>query len=208
MTNSSTKKPTKTNPKSAKKPPNENNVLEIDRLLTTSKSDGNLLDSVKVVKIVAMSSTSLEDVRCSEGSHQKKKRKREEEDQDQPEKFTKIGKCVNSGAIESLKKTKMGNSAVANKVGGGVRNNKLKNFGIQPSSSSFDLRKNFRLFERAEILPGLIKCAERKCTTPMADCLRMQDCAEPIVQGVMKKTPRKPGTVSDLIGRFGGAGKR
>ena len=97
---------------------------------------------------------------------------------------------------------------MANKVGGVVGNIKLKNFGIQPSSSSFDLRKNFRLFERAEILPGLIKCAELKCTTPMADCLRMQECAEPIVKGVIKKTPRKPGTVSDLIGRFGGAGRR
>ena len=81
-------------------------------------------------------------------------------------------------------------------------------FGIQPSSSSFDVRKNFRLFEKAEILPGLLKCAELTCTTPMADCLRMQDCAEPSVKGVMKKTLRKPGTVSDLIGRFGGAGRR
>ena len=54
----------------------------------------------------------------------------------------------------------------------------------------------------------MIKGAESNCTKPQAEGLQMQKCEETIVKGVMKKTPRKPGTVSDLIGRFGGAGRR
>ena len=36
----------------------------------------------------------------------------------------------------------------------------------------------------------------------------MKDRDEPIIKGVRKELQRKPGTVSDLIGRFGGARKR
>ena len=72
MTNSSTKKPTKTNPKSTKKPPNENSVeiLEIDRLLTIVK------------------------VKPPEENKEKRRSR-------PAERFTKIGKCLHSGACGS-----------------------------------------------------------------------------------------------------------
>ena len=61
-----------------------------------------------------------------------------------------------------------------------MQKNTLRNFGIQPSSSGFKLRKTFDIFERAETKPGLIKGAETNCSKPLAECLQIKKCDEPI----------------------------